>query len=135
MSTINIWSILVASIVSFIIGAVWYSPAVFGKQWMTLTNTGPISPEQVKGMWKLYVVQFLLFVVTTCILAFGLVATQITSALDGAALGLFVWIGFYATTSIGSMLWERKSWKFILIATGAALINLIVSGAILGGWR
>ncbi len=133
--SINIWSILVAAVVSFIIGAVWYSPALFGKQWMTLTNTGIITPEQKKGMWKLYVTQFLLSVVTMCILGFGIAAMQISSAIDGATLGLLAWIGFYATTGAGNLLWERKPLKLVLIATGSILLILIVGGAIIGGWR
>ncbi len=135
--SINIWSILIASIVSFIIGAIWYSPAIFGKQWMTLTNTGPkdITVAQTKGMWKLYGIQFLLFIVTMFILGFAIATMQISTAIDGATLGLLAWIGFYATSGIGSILWERKPLKLVLISTGAMLLNLIISGAILGGWR
>ncbi len=60
---------------------------------------------------------------------------QISTAIDGATLGLLAWIGFYATSGIGSILWERKPLKLVLISTGAMLLNLIISGAILGGWR
>ena len=135
--SINIWSILVASIVSFVIGAIWYSPVLFGKQWMALINMGQkdIATAQANGIWKLYVIQFLLTVVSMCILAFGVAAMSITGAFNGATLGLLVWIGFYATSAVGGMLWEKRSLKFALITSGAMLVNLIVSGAIIGAWN
>jgi len=133
--SINIWSILVAAIASFIIGSIWYSPILFGKQWMALTNTGAVTPEKKKGIWKLYVVQFLLSIVTMCILGFAIAAMQITSALDGATLGLLAWVGFYATFRAANLLWQPGSLKLALISAGSILLNLIVGGAIIGGWR
>ena len=31
---LNIWAVLVAALSTFLIGGLWYSPAVFGKAWM-----------------------------------------------------------------------------------------------------
>ncbi len=31
---INYWAVLVAAVVSMVIGALWYSPVLFGKLWM-----------------------------------------------------------------------------------------------------
>jgi hypothetical protein len=135
--SINIWSILVAALVSFGIGSVWYSPIAFGKQWMALINMSAknISDAKAQGIWKLYIIQFLLTVLTVCVLAFGIAAMNITSAFNGATLGFLVWIGFYATMAAGGILWENKPLKLALIGGGAMLLNLLVSGAIIGGWN
>ena len=31
---LNIWAVLVAALSTFLIGGLWYSPALFGKVWM-----------------------------------------------------------------------------------------------------
>ena len=35
---INIWAALVAAISSFLLGGLWYSPALFGKKWIKETE-------------------------------------------------------------------------------------------------
>jgi len=34
MDGVNIWAVLVAAVVSFLVGGVWFSMACFGKTWM-----------------------------------------------------------------------------------------------------
>ncbi|MFC3852269.1 DUF1761 family protein [Salinispirillum marinum] len=34
MDTINIWAVLLATLISFVIGGIWFSPIGFGKVWM-----------------------------------------------------------------------------------------------------
>ncbi|MGB4971685.1 MAG: DUF1761 domain-containing protein, partial [Cyclobacteriaceae bacterium] len=34
MEGLNYWAILVSALSTFLIGGLWYSPAVFGKAWM-----------------------------------------------------------------------------------------------------
>ena len=36
--SINIWAVLVAALANFLIGGLWYSPALFGKAWMKANN-------------------------------------------------------------------------------------------------
>jgi hypothetical protein len=45
MSTINWWAVLVAGISSFVLGGVWYSPALFGNAWMKDNN---LTMEEIK---------------------------------------------------------------------------------------
>ena len=33
-TSVNYFAVLVAALVTFVIGGIWYSPAVFGKAWM-----------------------------------------------------------------------------------------------------
>ena len=35
---VNYWAILVSGVAAVVIGAVWYSPGVFGKAWMQLVG-------------------------------------------------------------------------------------------------
>ncbi|HQU56998.1 MAG TPA: DUF1761 domain-containing protein, partial [Chitinophagaceae bacterium] len=46
MGTINWLAVLVAGISSFVIGGIWYSPALFGNAWMKENN---LSEEAVRA--------------------------------------------------------------------------------------
>ena len=104
---------------------------------MALNKMGNKDIDEAKmgGIAKLYVAQFILAFVTFCILGFALSEIGTVGVLNGATVGFFAWIGFYATAAIGSMLWEQKPLKLLLITSGGMLVNLVISGAIIAGWR
>ncbi len=137
MATVNFWPILVASVVAFIISALWYSPILFGKEWMALSkiSAADVEASKAKGMWKLYLIQFIVTLVTFSVLGFIITAAGPMSASDGAFLGFLAWLGFVATTAIGGMLWENKPLKLVLIQTISMLLNLVIGGSIIGVWR
>lgn len=136
MYTINFWPILVASAVSFLIGSVWYSPFLFGKDWMTLSNktASDIASIRSIGSWKAYVAQFIAIFITFAVLGFLIAATGATTATDGAFLAFLVWFGFVLTDAVGIFMWERKPMKLVLINIVATLLTLVIGGAIIGAW-
>ena len=44
---------------------------------------------------------------------------------------IFTWMGFYFPVDLGSVVWERKSWKLFFINTGYHLASLMVAALIL----
>ena len=46
---INILAVIVAGIVTFGIGALWYSPLLFGKHWMQFNG---VTPDKAEAMRK-----------------------------------------------------------------------------------
>ena len=138
MNPINFWSVLVAAIVVFAIGALWYSPLLFGKQWMSLMNITDKDVAAAKakgGMWKLYLIQLVVTIVSFGVLAFLVASSSAVSAGDGAFLGLLVWLGFFVPAAAERLMWEDKPLKLVLIQGSLALLNLLVAGTILGAWR
>lgn len=136
MTSVNIWPILVASIVAFGIGALWYSPVLFGREWMSLMNinASDVDAARAKGMWKLYIVQFIFTVITFGVLGFVVAATGGRTTGDGALLGLLAWVGFVLPTGVSGLLWEKRSFRLVLINTLSVLLNLVIGGAIIGAW-
>ena len=136
MYTINIWPILVASAVSFGLGARWYSPILFGKEWMALAkiSTADITAN-TSSMLKIYVTQAIAVIVSFLVLGFILSSTGTAGGTNGAFMAFIIWLGFSATESVGSILWERKPLKLILIQSVGTLISLVIGGAIIGAWR
>ncbi len=135
MYEINFWSVLVAAIVSFGIGALWYSPILFGKEWMSLMKISDSNMNDPKDMWKSYLLHFIGTIISFCILAFIISMSRAVSASDGAFLGFIAWLGFAVPISISNLLWRRDPMKLVLIDTIHVLVGLVIGGAIIGAWQ
>jgi len=123
---INYWAVLVAGIVAMVIGFLWYGP-IFGKSWMKLMGMNAESMKGKKnGMGGKYLVMFIGTLIAACVLA---------DWVDGVQGGFWVWLGFYATQQIGSVLWEGRSTKLFTLNTLHSLVSLVVVGAILASWN
>ncbi len=133
MEQINIWAILVAAVAHFLIGGVWYSPALFQRAWMrangfTEADLEKGSPAVIFG------VAFLFCLIMSANLAGFLSGPETTigfAIAAGAAAG-FGW----AAMGLGVVaLFERRGWTYILINGGYLTVSFTVMGAILGAWR
>lgn len=133
--TINYLAVIVAAVASMMIGFLWYGP-LFGKQWMQLMNFDKkkIGEAKKKGMGKIYALAFLTTLITSYVLAHFVDYVEAKTIADGIILGFWVWIGFLATTQIGSVFWEGKPVKLYLINTLHYLVALAVMAAILAVW-
>jgi Protein of unknown function (DUF1761) len=137
MISLSFWPIIVASLASFALGALWYSPALFGKEWMTLNgmSDATIAAEAKRGLTKYYVIQFIATIVTFIILGFAVSLGNINTGSAGASIGFFAWIGFILPSGVSSLIWEKKPFRLVLINTVGTLLNLVVGGAIIGAWH
>ena len=133
-SGVNILAIFVVTIISMIIGWLWYSNVLFGKTWIKLMNISKkdIEKAKKKGMTKSYIIMFISALIMNYVLA--LFVDYAGSFALGMRIGFFIWLGFFATTMIGSVLWENKPFKLYLINTFHYLVALIISGGILAIW-
>jgi len=132
----------VAGISAFVIGGVWYSPALFGKAWMKDNN---LSMETIqKGNFaKIYGWAFLFTLVAAANLGMFLADTppectgncaQKTDLSWGAMAGFLAGIWVFCFVAIHG-LFEHKPWRLIFINGGYALAALTMMGAIIGLWR
>lgn len=123
--------ILAAAVASFILGALWYGP-VFGKTWMKLMN---FTPESMKAMAmtpaKAMSIGFVSQLVFAFVLA-GFVGSFSAGVWDAMVLAFWVWLGFYATTTLGGYLWEARPLKLVVFNMAYQLVALLVTAAILG---
>jgi hypothetical protein len=53
----------------------------------------------------------------------------------GIALGAMVWLGFIATVTLASVLYEKRSVNLYILNNGYQLVSLVVMGAIVAAWR
>jgi hypothetical protein len=130
--TINWLAFAIAVIARMALGAVWYSPPLFVKPW--LTASGLTEAQMKAGLPKALAVDL----VGTLIMAFVLVhAVRYAGAQslgEGAAVGFLNWLGFVAVTTLSQTMHEHRPLKLWLIGSGYQLVALLIMGAILAAW-
>lgn len=128
----NYLAVLVAALSTFLIGGLWYSPAVFGKAWM---KENGFTEEGMKNsnVMKIFGLAFLLAIISAINLAMflGPESDPAMGALWGFAAG-FGWVATFVGTHY---LFERKSFKLFLINAGYSVVALTVMGVILAAWK
>ena len=134
---INYSAVLVAAIISMILGIVWYSPALFGRSWMQSAglSRADVARAKKKGMTRAYVLAFIGSLVMSFVLAHLIRYTTATTLTDGFQTGFWVWLGFATPLLLGSTLWEGRPWKFYLINSAYYLLSLLVMGGLLALWQ
>jgi len=133
---LNVWAVLVAALIAFVVGAVWYT-ALFGKLWIALHG---FSAQKVKEMQAaMSPPRFfggMLASYLALALALGLMLTALPepTALTGAALSLLVWLGCAAIVMTGHIASDKRLGIY-LIDVGCQLVYLVLMGVLLGAWR
>ena len=139
---VNCWAVLVAAIANMVLGFLWYGP-LFGKQWIALMgwNAEQIEAGKVKMKkdgWKTYLLGFIGSLVMAYVLAHSLIFASAYLGISGISAGMMAgfwsWLGFVAPITLGSVLWEGKSWKLWFLLNSYYLIALLVMGSILALW-
>ena len=133
---VNYLAILVAGIISMVVGFLWYGP-LFGKAWTRLScfDSKKIDESKKKGMTKSYIIMFIATLIFACVLATLLGMMSITTFTRGMWIGFLVWLGFYATSGLGMLLWEGKPFKLYVINMLHYLVVLLIIGGMLAVWR
>lgn len=130
---INHWAVLVCAIFNLLLGAMWYSPALFYKAWKNENN---LTDEQIKqaNQVKIYGISFLSAYIMSYNLAFFLGDAN-TDWQWGTSAGFLAGFGWAAAIFTSIALFEQKSWRYILINGAYIVIYFTVIGFILGIWR
>ena len=127
-------AVWIASIVFFVLGAIWYSVmatawvAAIGKSMEQLTREHGASPLP-------YVVGFVAILVMCYTLAWLMHRVHATTLIDGLRLGAIVAIGFIAATLALNYGFEARSVTLWLINSVYLVVGLALAGAIIGGWK
>lgn len=132
---LNYLAILLAAIVQFIIGAIWYTP-LFGKLWGKIHGFDKLPKATQKEMMKMMVpmlaVQFIITLVTTFVLAI-FIAYQPTW--NAYAMAGFFWLGFVVPTQVSAVIFGGTEPKWVVtkiaIMAGASILCLEAAAAII----
>lgn len=133
MIVINYGAVLFAAIAIMVFGALWYSPLLFGNVWMKMMGLSMKDMEKAKqqGMGKTYLIAFVSQLVLAYVMAHFANYFDADTWWEGLQLGFWAWLGFVATFTSGSVLWEGKSWKLYALNNAYNLIGLLIAGSII----
>ena len=135
-SGLNLVGVLVAFLVSFVSGAIWFGPKTFYPVWMRAKGnaSGQLTGEQNKPV-LLFGGTIVGILVQT--LTLGLIINSLQSnnpdfsVADGSLVGLALGIGIGMFASLSHRVFGGESLKVWIIETANDAINLTTAGAII----
>ena len=134
---INLWAVLVAALAMMALGAAWYSPMLFGKQWQTMVMawTKMKDKDFREGAAVAYIGSALAYLVMAYVLAYIMGLLEATSWQEGVTVAAWIGLGFMVTRGLTFGLYHNMRKKLWAITTGYDVVGLLVMGAIIGGWQ
>jgi uncharacterized protein DUF1761 len=135
LDDLNWLAVIVAALVYFVLGAIWYAPPVLGTAWMRSMGMDPTADRPSPGP-EFFIVPFLAQLVEA-IAMWMLAAATLTDTLgEGLVLGLVVGVGVSTMLVLVTATFETKPQRGIwfVITAGYHLVGLLIVGAIVGSW-
>ena len=123
---------IAAAAAAFLVGPLWYSPLLFGNEWMriraidTIVVRAPSVLELIGELLRILIVSY-----TFSSLIIRLRVVHWTGVV---ALGVQLWLGFQAMAILGGVLHEGYPLQLYLIHSGHALAYMLLMSVILGVW-
>lgn len=122
-----------AAIVYMLIGALWYSPFLFGTLWQKLSalHIDPTSEQFKKDMQRAMILSPLSALLIAAVMICFMVRMNIHTVISGGLFGFTVWAGFIVPFALQAVIYSKKPFKLYLINIGYDFCCLVVMGALL----
>jgi hypothetical protein len=135
LASVRILPVLAAAAAAFVLGAVWYSPLLFGKAWL---KAHAYTDEKIAAMRatapRAYAVTFLCYVVIGAAMSVLLHRVGIVSGLTGIKVGGLLGLGIAAPLGLTANLYSDAPLSAWGIDAGHQIVMLTLMGAILAAW-
>lgn len=133
---VNYLAVFFAAVSSMVVGSIWYSPDVFGKQWMKMTGhkADPNFPKS-KMAW-MYGTVFVASLVTAYVLAHvTFLSNQFLGGdflMSALSTAFWLWLGLTAARVYTHDTFEGRRKKLTLLTVSHELVTLLVMALIIG---
>lgn len=133
---VNYLAVLLAAVSSLVVGAVWYTPRVFGTYWMKAAKVTMNRKMTPADNIRLFGLTFIASLVMAYVLAhvtflsnqfFG--GSFFASALSTA---FWLWLGFTAVRFLTHDLFEGRPMKLTLVTVGNELATVLLMAVVIG---
>lgn len=132
MPEINGWAVLAAGVSSMVLGALWYSPALFGKAWSAASG---VTEEKAKSANRGTTMggAFVLALIGACVFAMflGPKPAPMLATAAGSSAGLCWVAGSFGI----NYLFEQRPLRLFLINGGYHTLQYTLIGLVLGLWH
>ncbi len=132
--TVSAFAVVTAVACSMLVGAVWYSPSVFGKKWARLAgiDTGDDGGSVLKPL----AVSLVVSLITAYVLAYFSFLTNMyfghSFFQDAMTTGLIAWLGFTATRFVTHDAFEGRPFKLTLLNIANDFTTIMVMALVIG---
>lgn len=137
--SVNYLAVLVCGLINMVLGMLWFSPVLFGKPWMAALGWNPAKMDEMKKTQKNMGAKYAIAALTGLVLAFVMshfvYFVSASTFAQGMKTGLWLWLGFVATSGVNAVLWEKKPLKLYAIDVGYYLVDMMILGGVLSVWR
>jgi len=128
--TLNWVAILVAGVLNVVLGAVWYSPALFGKSWMQLMGVKEMKPNatNILGM-------FVIALISAVIFRYFIGWIGVDTFGVGLEVGILAALGFFALPMASGTIAGKGSWTLWAINGGYWVVAFALMGGVLASMK
>ena len=132
MPEVNYFAIVAAALAAFVLGGLWYSPALFGKAWQREVG---LSDDELKrgNMARIFGTSLILSLIASFVFALFLGPRPPMSL--GLGAGIAAGLCWVASSFGMNYLFARRSFKLFLIDGGFHTLQFTVIGLILALWH
>jgi hypothetical protein len=131
---INHLAVLVAVILQFVLGFLWYGP-LFGEPWMGMVGLDMATIEANPPGAGEWITNIVSAVVSMYVLAWLFTKIPVFSLLQGLFLGLLIGFSFVLLSIMTSGMFAKDPYGLAWITGGFTTVGLGIGGAVLGAWK
>jgi hypothetical protein len=134
LGELNWLAVIVATVVYFALGGLWYAPPVFGNVWMRAAGIQmPEGQRPGPGIYLTPLIAYFVAVIATAMLA---AATGSDTVGEGIVLGLVVGVGYAVVGAAVEATFGNRPQPstWFLITASYNLLGLVISAVIVSVW-
>jgi hypothetical protein len=134
MTGINYIAVVVSALIAIALGALWYSPALFGKAWMAGIG---IKQEDISkdAATKAMIISMITTLIEIYCLAALIGIAKWSGVTIGIHVGILTGVGLVAAVLLSNSMYENRPFSVWLINAGYRALYFLIAGAILGAWQ
>lgn len=132
LQNLNYLAILVSGIAYWILGALWYSPVLFGKVWSNIVK--PDEERAKKTMVRTFTTSAILMIIIAFFMALMVTYLVPADMMRGIKIALVAGVGFMMIPAWISQLYMGSSMKLVLIDSAYHILGFVLTAIILTSW-
>jgi len=134
--SVNWWAVLVAGLIYFVLGWVWFSPVLFAKPWMAELKISPahMNEDARKRMPFLMAGALLTGLLLAWVLALLVHRLHLETIAGAIRLSLALGLLVLAAPMANSYAFSGRSLKLYLIDLGMPVVGIVVMTVLLVAW-
>ncbi len=136
LDLLNWPAVVVGAVIYFALGAVWFTPMLFGRPWQRSIGWDASREQQMSPV--MYAVPALFYLVAAVATGMLAAATGSDDIGAGVTLGLVIAIGYALTVTATDAVFDPhkpQPWVWFAITGGYHLVGLVIVAVLVSVWR